>query len=118
VIVKTASDFLLSNERVTLAVKYEPLSLATRKQVWVSFLKKAVTVNGAAKSIKKSSTDWRGRISTVDRLDSHQKHGSCGLCVSRVSEHKGVHASLGPVTGLNEEFESDFGKDSNKYSYL
>ncbi|KAI4131516.1 MAG: hypothetical protein LQ341_006356 [Variospora aurantia] len=35
--------------RITLAVRYEPLRLATRKQVWASFLKKAVTANGAAK---------------------------------------------------------------------
>jgi len=35
--------------RITLAVRYEPLSLATRKQVWASFLKKAATANGAAK---------------------------------------------------------------------
>lgn len=34
---------------ITLAVRYEPLSLATRKQVGASFLKKAVTANGAAK---------------------------------------------------------------------
>ena len=35
--------------RITLAVRYEPLGLVTRKQVWASFLKRAVTANGAAK---------------------------------------------------------------------
>lgn len=35
--------------RITLALRYEPLSLATRKQVWASFLKKAVTANGVVK---------------------------------------------------------------------
>jgi hypothetical protein len=35
--------------RITLAVRYEPLSLPSRKQVWASFLKKTVTVNGTAK---------------------------------------------------------------------
>jgi hypothetical protein len=30
-------------------VRYEPLSLVIRKQVWVSFLKKAVIANGATK---------------------------------------------------------------------
>ncbi|KAI4176459.1 MAG: hypothetical protein LQ343_000995 [Gyalolechia ehrenbergii] len=35
--------------RITLAVRYEPLTIATRKQVWASLLEKAVTTNGAAK---------------------------------------------------------------------
>lgn len=51
--------------KITLAVRYEPLSLAT------SFLKKAVTANGAAYIIPKTSRDWRGRISTVGRLERH-----------------------------------------------
>ena len=34
--------------RVTLAMRYDPLSVSTRKQVWTSFLEKAITVNGAA----------------------------------------------------------------------
>jgi hypothetical protein len=30
-------------------MRYEPLSLGTRKQIWASFLKKVVTANGATK---------------------------------------------------------------------
>ena len=47
--------------RITLAVKYEALSLATRKQVWVSFLEKAVTVNGAAKFNQKELDQLAGK---------------------------------------------------------
>ncbi|KAL9126352.1 MAG: hypothetical protein Q9217_004582 [Psora testacea] len=47
--------------RITLALRYEPLSLATRKQVWVSFLKKAVTVNGEAKVDQKGLDQLAGK---------------------------------------------------------
>ena len=47
--------------RITLAVRYEPLSLTTRKQVWESFLKKAVTVNGAAKFDQKELERLAGK---------------------------------------------------------
>ena len=47
--------------RITLALRYEPLSLATRKQIWVSFLKKAVTVNGAAKVDQKGLDRLAGK---------------------------------------------------------
>lgn len=59
--------------RITLAVRYEPLSLATRKQVWESFLKKAVTVNGAAKFNQKeldvlANKELNGRQVRLPRL--------------------------------------------------
>ena len=96
--------------RITLAVKYEPLSLATRKQVWISFLRKAVTVNGAAKFDQEeldrlAGKDLNGRQVTLPSSNivtsvnanrwftTDQKRDSCGLCVSRISEHKGVHVS-------------------------
>ena len=47
--------------RITLALRYELLSLATRKQIWVSFLKKAVTVNGAAKVDQKGLDRLAGK---------------------------------------------------------
>ena len=47
--------------RITLALRYEPLSLATRKQIWVSFLKKAVTVNGVAKVDQKGLDRLAGK---------------------------------------------------------
>lgn len=43
------SGTLMTQSKVELRRhRYEPLSLVTRKQVWVNFLKKAVTLNGAA----------------------------------------------------------------------
>ncbi len=104
--------------RITLAVRYDPLSLDTRKQVWVSFLKKAVTANGAAKYDPKdldglARKDLNGRqvrsslskpVKSVNAdhwsiID--QKHGCCGPCVSRVSQHQGVYVPF----GIGHQFE-------------
>ena len=100
--------------RITLAVRYEPLSLATRKQVWASFLKKAVTANGAAKYnpedldglARKDLNGRQVRAPGSSRIPSNlliltesfivdQKHGRRGPCVGRVSQHQGVYVSFG-----------------------
>ncbi len=52
--------------RITLAVRTSPLSRDTRKQIWASFLKKALTANGAAKYNPKdlnelAKKDFNGR---------------------------------------------------------
>jgi hypothetical protein len=83
--------------------------------------------------IKKSSTNWRPSLSTVDRLDSHDRSNPSMLTVSpfqiknivaaatalAVYQNTKVFMShLELVTNLNEEFESDLGKDSNKHAYV
>lgn len=99
--------------RITLAVRYEPLSLATRKQVWASFLKKAVTANGAAKYnpedldglARKDLNGRQVRAPGSSRIPSNlliltesfivdQKHSRRGPCVSCVSQHQGVYVSI------------------------
>jgi hypothetical protein len=103
--------------RINLAVSYELLSLAT------SFLKKAVTANGAAYVIPKTSRDWRGRISMVSRLEFHFRIQSINTdrVVHRRSTTWSAHAlavyhntkvsmpHLELFSGLSEEFDSDFG---------
>ncbi|KAL2058743.1 hypothetical protein ABVK25_000034 [Lepraria finkii] len=101
--------------RITLALRYEPLSLATRKQIWVSFLKKAVTVNGAAKVDQKGLDRLAGKHINGRQI-KNMVAAAYALAVHQNTEVSMSHLEV--VTGLSEEFESDFGKDSNKHSYL
>ncbi len=88
--------------------------------------------------IPKTSTDWRGRISTVGRLDLHCQNQSNPLMLTiGPSQIKNMVAAahalavyhntkvsmshLELVINLNAEFESDFGgagQASSKFSYL
>ncbi len=104
--------------RITLTVRYDFLSLDTRKQVWISFLKKAVTVNEAAKYdpkdldglARKNLNDRQIRSSLSKSVKfvnadhwfiTDQKHDCCDSCVSRVSQHQDVYVSF----GIDHQFE-------------
>lgn len=104
--------------RITLAVRYDSLSLDTRKQVWVSFLKKAVTANGATKydpkdldGLARKNLNGRQVRSSLSKpvksvnadhwFITDQKHGCCDSCVSRVSQHQGVYVPF----GIGHQFE-------------
>ncbi len=88
--------------------------------------------------IPKTSTDWRGRISTVGRLDLHcQNQSNPLMLIIGSSQIKNMVAAthalavyhnikvsmshLELVINLNAEFESDFGgagQAFSKFSYL
>lgn len=99
-------------------MRYEPLSLVTRKQVWESFLKKAVTAKGAAEYksenldglARKNRNGRQVRDPLLNPAESfkltepsivEQKHGRRGSCVSCVSHHHGVYVSY----GIGHKFE-------------
>lgn len=112
--------------RTTLAVRYDPLNLVTRKQVWVSFLKKAATLNGAAEFDQKeldrlAGKDLNGR--QVRAQSSNRSNRSlltvgpsqiknmaaAAYALATYQNTKVSMSHLELVTSLSEEFEHDFG---------
>ena len=63
--VKDFDDAIQS--RITVAMRYDPLSVATRKQVWTSSLEEAITVNEAGKCRPEDVDDFakKDQFSTI-----------------------------------------------------
>ena len=115
--------------RITLAVRYDPLNLVTIKQVWVSFLKKAATLNGAAEFDEKeldrlAGKDLNGRQVRAQSSNRSNRSNRSLLTVSpsqiknmvaaayALATYQNTKVSMSHlelVTSLSEEFEHDFG---------
>lgn len=103
-------------------MRYEPLSLVTREQVWANFLKKIVTVNEATKYnfedldelTRKNLNDRQVRASEFSRISSNlliliesfivdQKHDRRDSCIDHVSQHQDVYVSF----RIDHQFERE-----------
>lgn len=104
--VKQIDDAIAS--RIHLPLKYESLSLAARRGIWESFLKKAVTKKGVAcysradlDSLAKKDLNGRQVSRRTDCCESYadllcasdQKHYICGFRFSIPEERSGSHVS-------------------------
>ncbi|KAL8875267.1 MAG: hypothetical protein Q9198_006348 [Flavoplaca austrocitrina] len=114
--VKDIDDAIQS--RISVALRYGPLGLDTRKTIWESFLKKVATAKGRAEYTS-VDLDWLSKKEVNGRQIKNMISTAHALAVSEMVPLSRSHLEI--VIDLDKEFQKDYngtGQMANKASYF